>query len=371
MITKSQKLRAKSLVISLCNWFAASKRDLPWRRTRDPYRVWLSEIMLQQTQVATVIPYYERFLSKFPTVQALAAAPLDDVLKLWAGLGYYSRARNLHRGAAMIVARFGGRIPDTPEAIREIPGIGAYTAGAILSIAYGKAEPLVDGNVARVLSRLLLIKGDWRKGAAKEQLWAVAHDLVVQASSLQISVGDLNEALMELGATICTPSSTPACLLCPIAAHCQARIRGVQAQYPEAIEKAAVPTWKLRAWLVEDKRGRILLARREESGLFGGLWEVPTERIVKSTNETPPKAIGRVAHVLTHRRLAIQVCRMDAEAKPERWNNAAEFPCWSGSYMKYQWIKPGEAVNGAVGLASVQHKIIALASRFVALASRQ
>src|SRR5260221_10317179 len=190
------------------------RHDLPWQGTRDPYAIWLSEIMLQQTQVATVIPYYERFLKKFPTVSRLASAELDDVLKLWAGLGYYSRARNLHSGAKLVVERFGGRLPDSPDLIRQVPGIGAYTAGAILSIAYGKPEPLVDGNVARVLSRLNLIAGDYRKGATKERFWAAANELVSGCAGMNKNPGDLNQALMELGATICTPSS-PQCSGCP------------------------------------------------------------------------------------------------------------------------------------------------------------
>src|SRR5262245_51065386 len=194
----------RSLIPALCNWFADNKRALPWRQSRDPYRVWLSEIMLQQTQVATVIPYYERFLKNYPTVEALAAAPLDDVLKLWAGLGYYSRARNLHHAAQMVASEFGGKFPDELEAIRRIPGIGAYTAGAVLSIAHGKAEALVDGNVARVLSRIFLLKGDWRGGEGKRAVWDAARKLVSDATAKKIDPGIFNQALMELGATICS-----------------------------------------------------------------------------------------------------------------------------------------------------------------------
>ena len=333
---------------------------MPWRETRDPYRIWLSEIMLQQTQVATVIPYFNRFVERFPTVNALASAPLDDVLKFWAGLGYYSRARNLHRGAALVVERFGGKIPASPELIREIPGIGAYTAGAILSIAFSLPEPLVDGNVARVLSRLLLIKGDWRKGPMKDQLWALARDLVTTAHERKTgSPGDLNQALMELGATVCTPKS-PDCAHCPVAEFCLARKNGVQADYPESPEKTDVPSWKLRAWIVEDAAGRILLAQREASGLFGGLWEVPTERIAGADKSGKLPVLGKVTHVLSHRRLNIRIHRVKKEAQDSRWHDAAQFPCWSGQYTEFRWLKPAEILSGkAVGLASVQRKVLA------------
>ncbi len=333
---------------------------MPWRETRDPYRIWLSEIMLQQTQVATVIPYFNRFVERFPTVNALASAPLDDVLKFWAGLGYYSRARNLHRGAALVVERFGGKIPASPELIREIPGIGAYTAGAILSIAFSLPEPLVDGNVARVLSRLLLIKGDWRKGAMKDQLWALARELVTTSHARKTgSPGDLNQALMELGATVCTPKS-PDCSHCPLAEFCLAKKNGVQADYPESPEKSDVPSWKLRAWIVEDATGRILLAQREASGLFGGLWEVPTERISTTEKSNKLPLLGKVTHVLSHRRLNIRIHRIKKEAHDPRWRDAAQFPCWSGQYTEFCWLKPAEILSGkAVGLASVQRKVLA------------
>ena len=346
----------------LCRWFAANQRAMPWRETRDPYRIWLSEIMLQQTQVATVIPYYQRFVARFPTVEALAAAPLDDVLKFWAGLGYYSRARNLHRGAALVVERFGGKIPASPEAIREIPGIGAYTAGAILSIAFDLPEPLVDGNVARVFSRLMLLKGDWRKGEMKDRLWELARELVTTAHAKKTgSPGALNQALMELGATVCTPKS-PDCPHCPLAEFCLANKNGAQAEYPESPEKADVPSWALRAWIVEDSSGRILLAQREASGLFGGLWEVPTELVAmpekKGAGQKLP-VIGKVTHVLSHRRLNIRIHRVPKTNDP-RWKEAAVFPCWSGQYTNFRWLKPEEIMSGkSVGLASVQRKVLA------------
>jgi A/G-specific adenine glycosylase len=355
IVTKLKYIKSP-IAETLCRWFAEHKRDLPWRRTRDPYRVWLSEIMLQQTQVATVIPYYERFLERFPTVQDLANAPLDDVLKLWAGLGYYSRARNLHRGAQVVATRFGGKLPDTSEAIREIPGIGAYTAGAILSIAYGKPEALVDGNVARVLSRMFLLRGDWRKGEMKGKLWTIARELVDSTSRgtgkiIRATPGDLNESLMELGATVCTPAS-PDCQGCPVAEFCAAKKKGLQSEFPEPPAKKTVPSWKLTAWIVEDESGRILLARRAENGLFGGLWEVPMERDSKPQS----KPFARIVHVLTHRELKIAVHRHD---DPAAFGEPAAFPCWSGEYTQFRWLDPDDALNGEkLGLASVQKKVI-------------
>jgi len=343
------------LVEKLAAWFARNKRPMPWRNTRDPYRIWLSEIMLQQTQVATVIPYYEKFVARFPTVNELAAAPLDDVLKLWAGLGYYSRARNLHRGAQAIAGRFGGTMPNTPEMIREIPGIGPYTAGAVLSIAYSRPVALVDGNVARVLSRLRMLSGDWRQNPAKDALWSLAAELVGHCGKA-VDPGDLNQALMELGATVCTPRG-PECSRCPAAAHCLAFKNNKQAAFPEIAKKAASPVWKLRAWIVRDKRGHMLFAQRESEGLFGGLWEVPTE--LQSPKSAGGKLLGRVKHVLSHRELRIAVC----EGKPAAaLNDVAKFPCWSGAYTAFRWVKAEAALAGSeIALSSVQKKVLQIA----------
>ncbi len=328
---------------------------MPWRNTRDPYCIWLSEIMLQQTQVATVIPYYEKFLAKFPTVGAMAAAEQDDVLKLWAGLGYYSRARNLHRGAQTIVERFAGKMPETPELIREIPGIGDYTAGAILSIAFSLPEALVDGNVARVLSRVLLLDGDWRAGDGKRAVWDAARKLIAEAHAAKINPGDFNQALMELGATICMPRS-PMCSACPIASACAARKEGLQGEYPKLKERAASPEWKLGAWIVRDDEGRILFAQRGREGLFGGLWELPTERLEKKS----PAALARVTHVLSHRILKFDALETTLLEWRNRVPNDSEFVCWSGVYSKFQWLTLGEARNGAIALSAVQSKILAL-----------
>lgn len=210
----------------LLAWYDLQKRDLPWRINRDPYRVWISEIMLQQTRVDTVKPYYRNFMEKFPTIQALAEAPEEDVLKAWEGLGYYSRARNLQTAAREVKANYGGVVPDTPKEIAKLKGVGSYTAGAILSIAYEKPEPAVDGNVMRVFSRLLYMEDDIAKPATR-----VKFEHLVRQTIPHDRAGDFNQALMELGALICLPR-TPHCLTCPVFDYCLARKEGVQKELP-------------------------------------------------------------------------------------------------------------------------------------------
>jgi A/G-specific adenine glycosylase len=238
---------------NLLGWFRQFQRDLPWRRTKDPYRIWLSEIMLQQTRVAAVIPYYERFLERFPDVRALASAPQEDVLRLWSGLGYYSRARNLQSAAQEIVAKHGGVFPrDTKEAL-SLPGIGHYTAAAILSIAYGAKHAVLDGNVARVLARIFAVQGDLRDAKRWQSLQQSADGLLDAKSP-----SDWNQAMMELGATLCTPQS-PQCLLCPVTQFCDARKLGIAESLPARRKKRATETITLAAAVLLDARGRTLL----------------------------------------------------------------------------------------------------------------
>jgi A/G-specific adenine glycosylase len=253
----------------LLDWYADHRRDLPWRRTRDPYQIWVAEVMLQQTQVATVIPYYERFLARFPTVEALAAAPLDDVLKLWEGLGYYARARNLHAAARRVVAEFDGRLPDTRDELQSLPGIGRYTAGAILSIAYNQDLPAPDGNVRRVLSRLFAIEADLSRGAGRRRVWHLAAELLPPGRA-----GAFNQALMDLGATICTPS-TPRCDSCPVEELCQAHAQGREEAYPVRRARRPPPHYDVTAGVVWNGAQRFLIAQRPVDGLLGGLWEFP------------------------------------------------------------------------------------------------
>jgi A/G-specific adenine glycosylase len=292
--------------------YAEVQRDLPWRRSRDPYANWVSEIMLQQTRVQTVIPYWQRWMATFPTVRALADAPLDAVLAAWAGLGYYSRARNLQKGAQAIATRFAGSLPSRASELRGVPGIGPYTAGAIASIAFGERTPLVDGNVARVLSRVYAIASEIKSSQGQRELWQRAGQLV-DALPASMPPGDLNQGLMELGATLCSPTQ-PRCLVCPIAAGCAANQRGEQTKFPVIAprkRKHELPVLERFAlWL--QAGDEIILARRVPDGLFGGLWELPQggsrSEIAAALGVTANRAA--VAHhdqTLSHRRLSISV----------------------------------------------------------------
>jgi A/G-specific adenine glycosylase len=300
-------------------WFDRNQRDLPWRRTADPYTIWLSEIMLQQTQVATVIPYYERFRQRFPTVRRLATAPTGEVLKFWAGLGYYARARNLHRAARQVVTQHGGRLPRTVQELAALPGIGRYTAGAIASIAFGARAAVVDGNVTRVLARLFDVRADVGKSSTKAKLWSLAESLLPVRRC-----GDFNQALMELGATVCLPGQAARCDVCPLASSCQARRAGTVAARPVKRGKAALrrETHVVVAIRRVDGRDRVkyLFVRRPDRGLWGGLWELPSAPVTGRTAADAARgliesAVGaragggtgrpfcRIEHVLSHRRI--------------------------------------------------------------------
>jgi A/G-specific adenine glycosylase len=256
---------------ALLTWYRASKRDLPWRRTNDPYRIWLSEIMLQQTRVAAAIGYYERFLARFPTIESLAAARIDEVMRLWAGLGYYSRARNLHRAAQEIVLRHAAKFPRTWNEAIALPGIGDYTAAAILSIAFAAPHAVLDGNVARVLARLDAIRGDLRAPRRWKALAARAEQIADPASP-----GDWNQAMMELGATICLPKF-PRCEECPVRRFCRAYALGLANSLPAARRKRAPENVTLAAAVLLDPRGRTLLVRPAvaEAVLFSRMWQFP------------------------------------------------------------------------------------------------
>jgi len=279
--------RAGTLASELARWFAREARTLPWRRTPpDPYAVWLSEIMLQQTTVAAVVPYFERFLERFPDVESLARAPLERVLESWAGLGYYRRARHLHAAAKEIAKR---GFPRTAVALEELPGIGPYTAGAIASIAFDERAPLVDGNVARVLSRIYRVPGDPRGGEARRRLWEIAGELVPAAGA-----GAHNQALMELGALVCAPTS-PRCEECPVARHCGARAQGEVERFPELAPRAKAKSRRDLALLVA-REGRALFARRRADEVWGGLWELP--RVTLLAGESDADAIRRLGREL-------------------------------------------------------------------------
>jgi A/G-specific adenine glycosylase len=262
--------RTAALRRALANWFRRAKRDLPWRRTRDPYAVWLSEVMLQQTQVATVVDYFHRFTAAFPTIADLAAAPEPAVLRQWEGLGYYRRARQLHRAAALIVGEHGGEFPRDPDAVRALPGIGRYTAGAILSIAFDRPEPILEANTIRVLSRLAAFRGDPHDRAGQDYLWSWAAALVPAKEP-----GLFNQALMELGALVCTPRS-PRCGECPVAALCPTRRLGLQDEIPRAKAKPVFEDVHEGVLLVTHRDGRrVLVVERAAGGRWAGMWDFP------------------------------------------------------------------------------------------------
>jgi A/G-specific adenine glycosylase len=366
----------KPLQDALLAWYRGNARDLPWRRTKDPYAIWVSEIMLQQTRVATVIPYYERFLQKFPTPLALATAKEEEVLKLWEGLGYYSRAKNLHAGAKEVVSKYQGSVPNDPEAVRGLPGIGPYTAGAILSIAFNRDEAILDGNVARVLSRVYGIEGDPRLPKQSKKLWELSRGIVPTGEA-----GTMNQALMELGASLCSPKNA-ACLACPIRLHCE----GGKSATPEAFgareKKGEIPTVEVigvllwvgihgvhggtpaqedkgmtaqenRGMLAQEKAGnggraekaedekenrKYVLARRPSSGLLADLWELPSAR--RAEKESPedcakralqeglgvatvsltPLKTAPVEHVFTHLRMKLSLYTAQIDAAPKGGN---------------------------------------------------
>jgi len=339
----------------LLAWFARERRDLPWRRTREPYAIWVAEVMLAQTRVATAIPYYERFLARFPNVATLAAAPLDEVLKAWEGLGYYARARSLQRAAQEMVARYGGRIPDDPAAVRALPGVGAYTAAALLSIAFGRDEAALDGNARRVLARLYALP---EPGAA--ELRALAQSLLPHGHA-----GDWNQALMDLGATVCTPRR-PRCPACPLAQHCLARRQGTPEQFPAPRRRPALPHYQVCAAVIE-REGRFLIAQRPPEGLLGGLWEFPGGK--QEPGESLEECLRReireelaveiavgapvatVEHAYTHLRITLHAFRCQLLAgEPQAIAVAA-----------WRWVRPDEL--GRFAFSAADRKVIAALGR--------
>jgi A/G-specific adenine glycosylase len=322
----------------LLGWFRQFRRDLPWRRNKDPYRIWLSEIMLQQTRVAAVIPYYERFLERFPDVYALSEAPQAEVLRLWSGLGYYSRARNLHKAAHQVIANHGGQFPLSEKDVRALPGIGRYTADAILSIAFGAKQAVLDGNVARVLSRIGAIRGDLQRSRRWLRLQKIADGLLDPASS-----GDWNQAVMELGAMVCTPKS-PQCLLCPVAQFCQGRKLGIAEFLPEKRKKRSRVGVTLAVAVFRDARGNtLLLAPPPPTKGRGGdnhvptlvsrMWHFPTISVegkpaaeltsylektllTAGSQDLRLMPLAKVRHAVTYREIVIHAFRIEVTKLP-------------------------------------------------------
>lgn len=322
--------RLKRIRESMLRWYDRAKRELPWRSTQDPYGIWVAEVMLQQTRVDTVIPYYRRFLERFPDVDHLARAPLEEVLETWAGIGYYGRARSLHSAAREVVERYGGELPRDPAALQRLPGIGRYTAGAIASIAFNQSTPILDGNAARVLSRLTAHQGNTAR------LWEAAAEIVPSDRP-----GDFNQALMDLGATVCIPRK-PRCLACPLCSWCQARAHNEQNLLPIKTPRKPVPHYDLAVGVVW-KGKRCLLVQRKAKGLLGGLWEFPGVKrtqgqALQSALREYLKTLGLrvrivgtlacVDHAFTHMRITAHAFRCTCvSGKVKR-----------GDHMQVRWI---------------------------------
>lgn len=341
----------------LLNWYKSDQRTLPWRMSRDPYRVWISEVMLQQTQTLKVLEYYDAFLKRFPSLHDLAAAAQDDVLKAWEGLGYYARARNLHKAAHHIVQHRNAELPQTYAELCKIPGIGPYTAAAIASIVFGEPEAVVDGNVVRVLARLFLIREAPAERMVQEKLQRLATQLLDGAAP-----GDFNQAMMELGATICTPRR-PACLLCPVSSHCRAfNNLDDPARLPVKKQKKPVPHHEIAVGLIWDE-GYLFIDKRDENGLLGGLWEFPGGKI--QPRESPQEALRRevreelaldvevgdffmqVRHAYTHFKITMFVYHCLYKGGEPELHAATD----------WRWIKPEEL--GLFAFPAANKKIIA------------
>ncbi|WP_459867556.1 A/G-specific adenine glycosylase [Halomonas shantousis] len=334
----------------LFDWFDVhGRKTLPWQHDKTPYRVWLSEIMLQQTQVATVIPYYERFMARFPDVQALAAAEQDEVLHLWTGLGYYARARNLHKAAQVVVEEHGGKFPvESVEALAALPGIGRSTAGAIISISTGARAPILDGNVKRVLARLHAVEGWPGRPAVERGLWELA-----ERYTPHVRMPDYTQAMMDLGATLCTRGK-PSCLLCPFADVCVAHRRGEERRFPEAKPRKTLPERQTRMLLLSDHEGRVLLEQRPPSGLWGGLWCFPQFDddaglrdwlALHHPEARLEKAWSPFAHTFSHFRLLIT-------PRPAR----LEVGIMQVAETGQQWYDP--AAPASIGLAAPVKKLL-------------
>lgn len=315
-------MEQKDLVLKLMGWFAQNARDLPWRHTADPYAVWISEVMLQQTQVQTVIPYWERWMRALPTIQALAKAKPDKIHKLWEGLGYYTRVRNLQRAAQEIVSNHNGKVPSNVEELLELPGVGRYTAGAICSIAFNQPTPILDGNVLRVLARVLGKSDDTKKAAVRNEFWQLAQSLVLQAAQLRVaqSCSHFNQALMELGAVVCTPRE-PGCGRCPLAGCCLAHRLGRQAEFPSKAPRPRITKRRFMAFVVE-RRGRLLVRQRPDGVVNGHLWEFPNlevdlkaqapEKVAHELFGVPmtvEAALGNIKHSITRYRMTLETYR--------------------------------------------------------------
>ncbi len=337
--------RTKRLAHNIAAWFEKSPRDLPWRKTYDPYGVWIAEIMLQQTQVDTVVPYYQRFLARFPSLRSLAHAKEDDVLLLWSGLGYYSRARNLLRAARTILTEHQGHIPSETAILKQLPGIGLYTAGAIASIAYNQPTPIVDGNVARVLSRIYALPDSPDSTAGKKVLWSLSDALVRSATPRS-----LNQGMMELGALICAPRS-PRCADCPVKRCCMAKREGAPEKYPISSDKTTIKNIR-EYFAVITRNGRVLMAKRRPDVHYAGLWDLPRIEsrngrmsAVSASFQSQCGLAVNGMKVLDRREYGIMNRRVEAVflACPYKGK-----PAPAGDYVEYRWIEFNNLENHAI-----------------------
>lgn len=332
----------KCLTTRLLNWYHTHKRILPWRDHPDPYAVWVSEIMLQQTRVETVIPYFEKWMRLFPNVTALASASEQTVLNAWEGLGYYSRARNLHKAAKIVAEKFNGELPRDLDDLKSLPGIGRYTVGAIASMAFGMDEATLDGNLRRVFARLFDVTEFADSPAGEKVLWALAAENLPKGQA-----GDYNQALMDLGATICLPKK-PRCLLCPLMEICKAREHGTQELRPVLKPKKGTPQY-IHAAAVVMERGRVLLSQRPADGLLGGMWEFPNARVGENPAKELTNALREAASIRVERGEALEVV---SHAYSHFKVMVHPFICRAVSIPKkknLKWVKLGELDDFPMG----------------------
>ena len=334
----------KEIRKKLLAWYDKNRRDLPWRNTSDPYAIWVSEAMLQQTRVAAVVPYYSKFMRRFPDVRSLADADLETVLKTWEGMGYYARARNMHRAAGQIVERYRGELPSSFSELKTLPGVGDYIAAAVASIAFQKPRPVVDGNVKRVLARLFLLDTPANAPGAHDVFLREAENFLDENDPE--SHGTFNQAIMELGALVCAPRK-PSCPNCPVSGHCRAFEQGVVSEFPKRNKKKEIPEYQVAAAVLR-KNGKILITRRKPEGHLGGLWEFPGGKVRE--NETPEEAcvreikeevdleisvesfLTRIRHAYTHFKIAMDVFNCSFVSGKVRLNGPVD----------YRWVTAGE-----------------------------
>lgn len=349
LILSDKQFIQKALLL----WFKKHQRPLPWRETYDPYQVWISEIMLQQTQVKTVLPYFARWMKALPTIQSVAKAPEDQILKLWEGLGYYSRARNLQKAAKLIVEKHGGVFPQHYDDVLALPGIGKYTAGAITSIAFNQDQPLVDGNVIRVLSRLFLYVQNTRLPEADKQMWEWASDILPKGKARYF-----NQAMMELGALQCTPKS-PDCSTCPLSQVCKAYQEGVVDQLPDRGPKKELTYIEVSIGIIR-KAGKIFIQKRPEKGLMAGLWEFPGGKVEKG--ESKKAALER--EVKEELGISLKNIKLKQKIKHAYTSFKVDLHCFEADYrsgelslnsaVKGKWIEPSELKSYPFPAANVK-----------------